>query len=329
MQAQIIDAFGGPELFRSATFPDPVPGPGQVLVRQEATSINIVDAKIRASGLGIAPPFPAVLGADVSGRVVAIGAGVTGFAPGDAVWGAAGGIVGHAGSYATLMLAEARLLAHRPAGLAAREAAALPLVGITALEGFDRAGLAVGQRVLVIGGSGGVGHVAVQVAKAKGAHVVATASGATKATAVSACGADAVVDLRATPVEQVVAEHAEGRGFDIVFDATGGADLGPAFAAARLNGQVVAIVSLFTQDLTQVHLKGLSLHLVFMLLPMLHGIDGDRHARMLDRLATLVGQGKLRPLIDPARFALEEVGAAQAHVESGRAIGKVVVDISG
>ena len=329
MRAQIIRRFGGPDVFEPAAVPDPVPGPGEVLIAQAASSVNPVDYKIRETGLGIAPDFPAVLGADVSGTVLAVGPGVEGLAPGDPVWGAAGGVAGRGGAYAEKIVAEARLVARRPASLSAREAAALPLVAITALEGLDRAGLRDRQNVLVIGGAGGVGHVAVQIAKARGARVVATASDPAKADAVLRIGADAVVDIRRDGAAAIAAKHTEGRGFDVVFDATGGVDLSPAFQAARLNGQVVAIVSLFAQDLTQLHLKGLSLHLVFMLIPMLHGVDGDGPGRALDRIAGLVDAGKLRPLIDAARFTLEEVGAAQAHAASGRALGKVVVDIPG
>ncbi len=329
MRAQIIRRFGGPDVFEPAELPDPVPGPGEVLIAQAASSVNPVDYKIRETGLGIAPDFPAVLGSDVSGTILAAGPCVEGLVAGDAVWGAAGGVTGRGGAYAEKIVAEARLIARRPAALSVREAAALPLVAITALEGLDRAALREGQSLLVIGGAGGVGHVAVQIGKARGARVVATASDAAKADAVLRLGADAVADIRRDGAAAIAAEHTQGRGFDLVFDATGGADLSPAFEAARLDGHVVAIVSLFAQDLTQVHLKGLSLHLVFMLIPMLHGVDGDGPARALDRIAALVDGGKLRPLIDPARFALDEVGAAQAHAASGHALGKVVFDIAG
>jgi NADPH2:quinone reductase len=159
--------------------------------------------------------------------------------------------------------------------------------------------------------------------------VVATASDPAKVRALRGLGADAVADMRRDGAAAIAAAETEGRGFDVVFDATGGSDLGPAFEAARLNGQVVAIVSLFAQDLTQLHLKGLSLHLVFMLIPMLQGVDGDGPARALERIAGLVDAGGLRPLIDPERFTLETIGAAHAHAESGRALGKVVVDIAG
>jgi NADPH2:quinone reductase len=321
MRVQIIEKFGPAGVFKPADLPEPTPGPGQVAVRQEASSVNPVDYKIRqGEAAGIAPALPAVLGTDISGTVIAVGDGVTDLKMGDAVYGAAAGVAGQGGAYAEVVVAQARLLAKRPRSLTAREAAALPLVGITALEGLKRAGVAAGTTVLVRGGTGGVGHIVVQYAKSKGAHVVATAGSDQKAKIVRELGADEVVNYRD--------KSTEGKGFDIVFNATGGPELETDFQAARLNGQVVAIVSLFKADLSTLHAKGLSLHLVFMLLPMLAGIGGDDHKRILEELAELVDAGKIRPLIDPNRFTLDKLGAAHAHAESGAAVGKVVVDIA-
>jgi NADPH2:quinone reductase len=157
MKAQIIRAFGGPELFEEADLPDPEAGAGEILVRLHAASVNPVDYKVRAAGPpGIAPALPAVLGCDMAGEVVALGAGVTDFKIGDAVYGCVGGVEGLPGAYAELFAADARLLAHKPKSLDMREAAALPLVTITAWEGlFQRANLRAGWRILVHGGAGG------------------------------------------------------------------------------------------------------------------------------------------------------------------------------
>jgi NADPH2:quinone reductase len=158
--------------------------------------------------------------------------------------------------------------------------------------------------------------------------VVATASSADKAEVARALGADAVVDHRRSEPADWVAAHAGGRGFDVVFDTVGNDNLDRAFAAAGLNGQVISIVAQKAVDLTPMHAKGLSLHVVFMLIPMLSGGGRARHGDILRRAGALVAQGKLRPLLDPARFALEQAADAHRHLESGAAVGKVVIDVA-
>ncbi|NQD36479.1 zinc-dependent alcohol dehydrogenase family protein [Permianibacter sp. IMCC34836] len=332
MQAQLIRAFGEPEVFQLETVTRPEAGPGQVLVRQRATSVNPVDYKIRRHGPALGPVLPAVLGADVAGEVVAVGAGVTAFKVGDEVYGSAGGVRGLPGAYAEYVNADARLLAAKPKTLSWRETAALPLVSITAWEGLvDRARIQPGEKVLVLGGAGGVGHIAVQIAKARGAHVTATVSSATKAALVRELGADAVVNYREETVADYVQRLTDGAGFDVVFDAVGGDNLNTALQAARLNGQVVTIVASQQYDLTPMHLKGLSLHVVFMLIPMLHDpkhrLDRAHHGQILREVAKLADAGQLRPVLDSAAFALADMAAAHRRLESGAAVGKVVVEI--
>ena len=327
MKAQIIGAFGEADVFEPSELPDPVAGPGQVLVKIHAASVNPVDYKLRSAGPAIAPDLPAVLGCDIAGEVMAVGDGVSGFSPGDAVFGCAGGVKGMPGAYAELMAADARLLAPKPANLDMRQAAALPLVTITAWEGLERAGLRNGQTCLIHGGTGGVGHVAVQLAKARGARVFATVSSDKKAAIARELGADETINYREEKAEDYVARLTDGAGFDVVVDTTGGSDLVTSFEAAKLNGQVVTIVSQFETDLTLMHIKGLSLHVVFMLIPMLHDIDRASHGKLMREAAGLAEQGKLRPVLDERRFALGDVADAHRHLESGHAVGKVVIDV--
>lgn len=168
MLAQVIRSFGDVDVFEGETLPDPVPAPGEVLVRIVAASVNPVDTKLRKAASASAPELPAVLGCDFAGEIVAVGQEVTGLAVGDPVYGCAGGFRGVAGgTYAELIAADARLIAKAPTALPLREAAALPLVAITAWEGLERAGVRAASRILVHGGTGGVGHVAVQLAKAR------------------------------------------------------------------------------------------------------------------------------------------------------------------
>lgn len=339
MQAQVIRAFGEPEVLKLETLPRPAPGPGEVLVRQRATSVNPVDYKFRRYGPAAAPALPGVLGADVAGEVVAIGAGVTAFAVGDAVYGSAGGVRDLPGAYAEYINADARLLARKPAKLDWRETAALPLVSITAWEGLvDRARVQPGDRVLVLGGAGGVGHIAVQIAKARGAHVTATVSSDSKAALVRDLGADEVVNYREETVAAYRQRLTGGVGFDVVFDAVGGDNLNIALQAARLNGQVVTIVAMQQYDLSPLHLNGLSLHVVMMLIPMLHDpvyridqhhqLNRAHHGAILREIAKLADAGRLRPVLDTRRFALADMADAHRHLESGAAVGKVVVDIA-
>ena len=176
MLAALLDVPEAP--FRLTKVAKPVPGPGEVLVRIKASGVNPLDLKIRAGQATHArQPLPAVVGIDLAGIVEQIGPGVTGFSRGDAVFGMTGGVGGLQGSLAEYAAVDADLLARQPARLSMREAAALPLIFITAWEGLvDRAHVAAGQKVLVHGGAGGVGHVAIQIARAFGAEVFATGS---------------------------------------------------------------------------------------------------------------------------------------------------------
>lgn len=328
MRAQVIRSFGGPEVVESAELPKPDAGPGQVLVRIVASSVNPVDTKIRRKGGAYSGPLPVVLGADAAGVIEALGAGVTGFAVGDAVYGSVGGVRGLQGTLAEFVAADARLLAHAPRSLPLADAAALPLVAITAWEGLvEEARVQRGESVLVLGGTGGVGHVAVQLARELGAVVTAAVSSDDKAQLARELGATHVVDYRTERVEDYVARITNGRGFDVVFDATGGSDPSAAFAAARVRGRVVTIVTAFTADLTPMHMKGLSLHAVFMLIPMLHDTGREAHGAILREVARLVDAGRLKPVID-SRFPLARAAEAHARLESGKAVGKIVVDVA-
>jgi alcohol dehydrogenase len=328
MKAMILNQYGENAAFQAAELPKPVVKAGHVLVRIAATSVNTVDTMIRQMGqdLPLSPALPAVLGMDFAGTIEAIGEDVSGFAPGDEVYGCAGGLADLQGTLAEYMLADARLIAHKPKSLSMREAAALPLVGITAYEGLQRAGTHAGQRVLVHGGAGGVGHVAVQLAKHLGAEVYATCSGEQQARVIEGYGATPI-NYKNESVADYVAKHTDGKGFEIVFDSVGGANMANSFEAAALNGQVVTTVSMLELDLTPAHFKGLSVHVVFMLIPMLHNHQREVHGDILSKLATIIDAGALKPLLDENVYSFEQVGDAYARLSSGQAVGKVVVDI--
>lgn len=327
MKAQAIEQFGSPSVFKEINIPQPEVIPGHVLIRVAATSVNPVDYKMRQGLLkDITPDFPAVLHGDVAGVIEAVGEGVSAFNPGDEVYACAGGVKGLGGALAEFLLADAALVARKPKTLSMREAAALPLVSITAWESLiDRAGVQAGQTVLVYGGTGGVGHIGIQLAKWAGAKVFATASSEEKMAIARQLGADVAINYRQQTVEEYVMEHTGGKGFDVVFDTIGNENLPNAFKAASVNGTVVSILALTTQDLSPVHIKGLTLHVVFMLIPMLHGMRRAHHGEILSQLAQLVDAGKVRPMLDPTSFNFSDIASAHQYAESGQAIGKVTL----
>ncbi|WP_170334849.1 zinc-dependent alcohol dehydrogenase family protein [Ruegeria arenilitoris] len=328
MKAMTLVEYGENAKFELAEIETPTAKPGHVVVRVAATSVNTVDTMIRAMGtdLPLSPELPAVLGMDFAGTVEAVGDGVSGFKVGDEVYGCAGGLLELQGALAEYMVADARLIAHKPKSLLMREAAAIPLVGITAYEGLTRAGAQEGQKVLVQGGAGGVGHLAVQLAKHIGADVFATGTGSSQLEVIESYGATAI-DFMKEKVADYVEEHTAGAGFETIFDSVGGPNMTNSFEAAALNGNIASTVALVELDLTPAHFKGLSLHIIFMLIPMIHDHKRDEHGAILAKLAEIVDAGALRPLLDDQRFGFEQVGDAYDRLTSGQAIGKVVVEL--
>lgn len=329
MKVQMIKSNGGPEVFEPAELPKPSAGRGQVLVKVAASSVNTADLMARAMGpvVDFIPAPPAVLGMDFAGTVQAVGDGVSGFTVGDEVFGCAGGVAQHPGTLAEFLAADARLIAHKPAELSMVEAAALPLVSITAYEAlFDRMKLGAGDSVLIHGGGGGVGHVAIQLAVSAGAEVFATDHGADRLATIERLGATPI-DYRAESAEAYVARCTAGRGFDMVFDTVGGPNLPTSLSAVKLNGQVATTVSIGEVDLTMAHLRGATLHVIYMLIPMIHDHGADRHGQILTALRRLVDDAKLSPIVDTV-FPLGQARAAHEKLESKTTIGKVVVEVA-
>ena len=207
-----------------------------------------------------------------------------------------------------------------------REAAALPLIVITAWEGLvDRARIGAGETVLIHGGAGGVGHVAVQIAKAFDARVFATGKAA-DADYIRALGATSI-DYKTSSVDDYVAQHTGGEGFDLIYDTVGGATLDASFAAVKRFGHVVSCLGWGTHALAPLSFKAATYSGVFTLLPLLTGIGRERHGEILTQAARLIEQGKLAPRLDPRPFTLDSLDEAHAIVAEGRGQGKVVVSI--
>jgi NADPH:quinone reductase-like Zn-dependent oxidoreductase len=262
---------------------------------------------------------------DVAGCVEEIGEDATNFRPGDEVYGMVGGVGGVQGTLAEYVVANAALLAPKPRSLSMRQAAALPLVTITAWEGMvDRANVSDGQTVLVHAGAGGVGYIAAQLAKAAGAEVFATVS-REKSDIVGALGIT-TIDYRALKPEEYVDIYTNGEGFDVIYDTVGGATIDASFISVkRETGHVVSCLGWSTHSLAPLSFRAATYSGVFTLLPLLTGIGQEHHGKILREAASMVDRGLLKPLLHQRSFTRDEIGEAHAAVEAG-SLGKVVVE---
>jgi NADPH2:quinone reductase len=305
----------------------PTPKKGEVLIKIHASGVNPIDNKIRIGVSPYASPvLPAILGTDLAGVIEEIGEGVTDFKIGDEVYGLAGGVLGLQGTLAEYTAVDADLLAIKPKNLTMKEAAAIPLVLLTAWEGLiDRAKVQKGDKVLIHAGAGGVGHMVVQLAKIFGADVYATVS-SQKAEIVKSYGA-IPIDYKTKSVEDYVNQYTDGKGFDIIYDTVGGQSLNDSFQAIRHYGQIASCAAFGTHTLATGSLRSASLHGVFVLHPMISGEGRKHHGDILRQTTKLIEEGKLKPLIDPRKFNLDNAIEAHKAVSDGSAIGKIVVDI--
>ncbi|GAP45333.1 zinc-binding oxidoreductase [Streptomyces azureus] len=307
MRAISQDVLGGPEVLKEVEIERPEPRPNEVLVRVRAAGVNPTDWKHRATGGFLGDP-PFVLGWDVSGVVEAVGIGVAAFAPGDEVFGMLPYPFGH-GSHAEYVIAPVRALARKPAGIDHVQAGALPLVSLTAWQALvEHADLKSGQRVLIHAAAGGVGHVAVQVAKARGAHVIGTAS-AGKHAFLREIGVDEAVDYRETDFTEAVKD------VDVVLDTIGGDNSLRSLRVLRPGGVVVSILPAGSDDFYK-EAERLGVRAVRML------VDADRNG--METIAELAGTGRLRPTI-AGTFPLAAAAEAHASGDTGRTTGKLVL----
>jgi len=322
MKMFVVETPNGP--FQELEAKKPEPLPGQVLVKIHASGVNPLDTKIRSGQAKHArQPLPAVLGLDMAGTVEKVGAGVTSFCIGDPVYGMVGGVGGLQGTLAEYISADAALLAAKPSALSMHQAAALPLVAITAWEGLvDRAKVHPGQTVLVHAGAGGVGFAAVQIALAFGAKVYATVSHDKRAL-VEEAGAISI-DRNQT-VESYVQDCTAGEGFDIIYDTLGGEVLDASFAAVkRYSGHVVSCLGWGTHALAPLSFRAATYSGVFTLLPMLSGVGRAHHGEILREISKLAERNQMRPLLAAEHFSRNDIAAAYDLVAKGSK-GKVVV----
>ncbi|THA80898.1 NADP-dependent oxidoreductase [Streptomyces sp. A0592] len=306
MRAIVVNEWGGPENLVEREIERPEPGLGEVLVRVHAAGVNPVDWKTRASGALIAWGETPIVGWDVSGTVEAVGPGVTIYAPGDEVYGMPL-FPRQAGGYAEYVVAPARHFARKPGSLDHVQAAALPLAALTAWQALvDTAGVTAGQRVLVHAAAGGVGHLAVQIAKARGAYVIGTASAA-KHDVLRGLGADELIDYRSVDFAEAVSD------VDVVLDALGGDTAERSLNVLKPGGH---LVSLPGPDSVPADPSGVNASWVL--------VDPD--LKGLEAIADLADKGLLKPLVETV---LPLADAARAHEigEQGRTTGKIVLTV--
>jgi len=303
MQAVVIEQYGDNRVVQLAQVERPVPEAGQLLVRVHAAGVNPVDWKIRnGAGQRMGMTLPIRLGGEISGTVEQVGAGATGFSVGDAVYG-----IIPAGGFAEYAVARASALAPKPANVSFIEAAAIALGALTAWQAmFGLAQLAAGQRLLITGGSGGVGSLAIQLAKAAGVHVTAMASARNEAY-VRSLGADRFVDYTVQPVERLA------RDFDVVFDTVGGETYQKAFAVLKPGGCLVTAVAFPAAEDLQ---RGVRVARV----------QCQPDAVQLAAISELVAAGKLAPHVATV-LPLAAIREALALSEAGRTPGKIVLDL--
>jgi NADPH:quinone reductase len=314
MRALVVRQPGGPEAMRLQQLAAPQPGPHQVVVAVEAVGVNPVDAGNRAdpSWAGVRPPY--VVGYELAGRIQAVGDGAAGWTPGELVWGLLPVRGTRWGTYAELVALDAALVAPRPPSLSPVQAAALPLAGTTAVQLLDRLDPKPGEWVLVHGAAGGVGSLFVQLARARGARVVASAS-AQRESLLRELGAEVFLDRHTGAVAQR-ARRAVGQELDMVADLVGYGTLAASLPMVREGGRAGSIVEL-AGDLEPAVDRNITLH----------GVLLRPSREVLGVLAAAVADGWLRPVVDQV-LDLADAAVAHRRVESRRGQGKVVLRVA-
>ena len=301
-----------------------------ILVRLKAAGVNPVDTKLRAKGTYYPERLPAILGCDGAGIVEAVASDVTRFKVGDEVYFCYGGIGGHPGNYAQYASVHENFVAHKPKSIDFIHAAAAPLVLITAWESlFDRASLQEGDKVLIHAGAGGVGHVAIQLARLQGTDVATTVSCGDKARFVGSLGAEKTIYYKDQDFVEEILDWTEGEGLDYALDTVGGDTLNKTFAAMKVYGDVVTLLApTETCDWATARNKNLRLSLELMLTPMFKGLTDALHhqANILQRCAEHIDAGRLSIHVSDT-YPLSQAAKAHQHIMQGGVTGKLVLEI--
>lgn len=315
MRAMVIRDFGAPQVFEKREVPKPVPEPKQVLVKVLATSVNPLDCQTRRGDYKAFVRLPAIIGSDVSGVVEDVGGAVTDFKVGDEVY-YTPQIFGGDGSYAEYHVADESIVAHKPRTISHFEAASLCLTGGTTWETLvTRGKLQVGESILIHAGAGGVGSIAIQLAKAIGAYVFTTCS-RQNADFVRSLGADRIIDYKSEDYVEVIGRETSGKGVEFVFDTIGGDTIERSPRVLSEFGRLATIVDIpKPQTLLEHWGRNTTIHFVFT----------QQNRAKLDALRDLIERGQIKALVDSI-MPLGEVAKAHERVEQGGVRGKVVLD---
>ena len=301
-----------------------------VKIKIHAAGVNPIDTKIRATAGYYPDKLPAVLGCDAAGVVVETGNGVKNFQPGDEVWFCHGGLGNEQGNYAEYNVLDESLLSRKPSILNFNQAAVCPLVLITAWEAlYDQAKLAKDKTVLIHAGAGGVGHVAIQLAKRQGATVFTTVQGDGKKTLVKKLGADEIIDYRQEDVVEKINALTGNKGVDVVFDTVGGNVFKQSLECLAYRGEIVTLLDPGTDVAWKdARLKNIKMMFELMLTPMVRDLPEARHhqVEILNQCAALIDNGELQVMLSKS-FPLADAAKAHAAIESGHMMGKIVLEI--
>jgi len=330
MKAVMLNAVGEPEVLQFHDIETPsLSTPNDILIKLKAAGVNPVDTKLR-SGLYPVNNFPAILGCDGAGIVEQIGPDVTRVKEDDEVYFFHGGVGDIQGNYAEYKVLDERFVAHKPESQNFTQAAAAPLVLLTAWESlFDRAHLTKGQTVFINAGAGGVGHVAIQLAKQIGAKVCTTVSNKEKATFVKDLGADFIINYKEQDLVAAIMEWTDNKGVDVAMDNLGGAAIQETIPAIRHYGDMVSLLQPDNNiDWSVARFRNIRFSFEVMLSPLLFDLkEAQSHQTwILEQCAKLIDDGKLRVHVSES-IPLEEAAKAHQQIETGHTIGKIVLEI--
>ncbi|MFK5949985.1 MAG: zinc-dependent alcohol dehydrogenase family protein [Methylococcales bacterium] len=328
MKAVLMNKVGSTNNLQLSTIDEPeITHPTEVKINIKAAGVNPIDCKIRNNGSFYQHPLPIVLGCDGAGEIISVGEAVTQYKVADEVWFCHGGLGQEQGSYAEYTVIDSRWIALKPKTISFAEAAAMPLVLITAWGAlFDKGNLQANETVLIHAGAGGVGHIAIQLAKLKGAIVITTVSSKEKADFCLSLGADHVIIYTQDKVLDEVNRLTSGRGVELVIDTVGTDVFKLSIFCAAYFGRIITLLDPGELSLAEARMKNLLIGFELMLSPLLKQLDSarDHQVKILNQCAQWIDQGKLKVKISET-LPLEQAPMAHSKIEQGHTTGKIVL----